>query len=157
MRAALPITSATVLGSKCTQTATSTSAISTRTRNTARGCSFGSVWARSPAPKTPKSSSSTTKAVGGAGCPMARANTIDRTVILYNNLGDIYIGEFKNGLKHGKGVETYANGDFYEGDFINGLCEGSGTYLWKDGSEYNGDFKQGYRNGYGIWKNRHRD
>jgi hypothetical protein len=88
---------------------------------------------------------------------MARANTIDRTVILYNNLGDIYIGEFKNGLKHGKGVETYANGDFYEGDFINGLCEGSGTYLWKDGSEYNGDFKQGYRNGYGIWKNRHRD
>ena len=38
-----------------------------------------------------------------------------------HNLGDVYVGAFKNGLKHGQGTEMYANGDKYKGEFINGL------------------------------------
>ena len=29
--------------------------------------------------------------------------------------GDVYVGKFKNGLKHGDGYEMYANGDKYKG------------------------------------------
>lgn len=29
--------------------------------------------------------------------------------------GDLYTGQFKNGLKHGDGKEWYGNGDFYKG------------------------------------------
>lgn len=39
-----------------------------------------------------------------------------------NYLGDFYVGGFKNGLKHGDGVEHYANGDIYKGQYINGLA-----------------------------------
>ncbi len=30
-----------------------------------------------------------------------------------NIIGDVYIGNLKNGLKHGKGIEYYSNGDIY--------------------------------------------
>lgn len=36
-------------------------------------------------------------------------------------LGDFYIGQFKNGLKHGEGVQYYSNQDKYSGQFVNGL------------------------------------
>ena len=35
--------------------------------------------------------------------------------------GNYYIGQFKNGLRNGKGTEYYSNGNIkYEGDWING-------------------------------------
>lgn len=40
--------------------------------------------------------------------------------------GDFYLGQFKNGLKHGEGVEYYFNGDKFKGEFVNGLPEGFG-------------------------------
>lgn len=58
---------------------------------------------------------------------------------------------FKNGLKHGEGVEHYCNGDYYRGEYINGMPEGYGEYIWADQSTYKGDFKQGQRSGYGVW------
>lgn len=58
---------------------------------------------------------------------------------------------FKNGLKHGEGVEHYGNGDYYRGEYINGMPEGYGEYIWADQSSYKGDFKQGQRSGYGVW------
>jgi hypothetical protein len=66
-------------------------------------------------------------------------------------LGDLFVGSFKNGLKHGTGSEHYGNGDYYKGEYVNGLPEGFGEYLWGDGSFYKGDFKQGLRSGYGFW------
>ena len=34
--------------------------------------------------------------------------------------GEYYIGQYKNGLFHGKGTEYYSNGKImYEGDYIN--------------------------------------
>ena len=47
--------------------------------------------------------------------------------------GSYYIGEFKNGLKHGKGKEYKKSGDLiYEGDFINGKREGTGKLIHED-------------------------
>ena len=34
--------------------------------------------------------------------------------------GDKYVGEFKNGIAHGKGIFTDASGKVYEGLFANG-------------------------------------
>jgi hypothetical protein len=44
--------------------------------------------------------------------------------------GDLYQGEFRNGLKHGEGVEKFANGDSYAGLYVNGLPDGYGEYFW---------------------------
>ena len=39
---------------------------------------------------------------------------------------DLYIGEFKEGLPHGKGTYRWKNGDFYEGEWANGKKQGTG-------------------------------
>ena len=40
---------------------------------------------------------------------------------------------FKKGQIHGKGKIKYKNGDMYEGDFKNGIKEGEGIYRFKPG------------------------
>lgn len=44
---------------------------------------------------------------------------------------DQYIGEFKDGLPHGKGTYRWKNGDFYEGNWVNGQREGNGGMAYK--------------------------
>lgn len=44
---------------------------------------------------------------------------------------DQYIGEFKDGLPHGKGLYRWKNGDLYEGSWINGKKEGPGGMSYK--------------------------
>ena len=94
--------------------------------------------------------------------------------VYYFSDGDIYEGEFKDGLSSGNGTYTYQNGDIYVGEFKRGLAHGIGTYTfaggrekytgnWKDdkrhgkginthstGQEYVGEYERGVRNGYGI-------
>lgn len=56
-----------------------------------------------------------------------------------------YIGEIKNGLRHGKGKMTYSNGNIYEGSWINDLFNGKGNYLHKKyGQNISGDWENGY-------------
>jgi hypothetical protein len=38
-----------------------------------------------------------------------------------------YIGEYKNGLRHGKGKIIYPGGNYFEGTFVNGEMRGIGT------------------------------
>ena len=65
--------------------------------------------------------------------------------------GKYYIGQEKNGLRNGKGIEYYKNGNIkYEGDFVNDKFEGNGKYIWEDGEYYIGQEKNGLRNGKGI-------
>ncbi len=71
--------------------------------------------------------------------------------------GNIYDGEFSNGLFHGKGCFTsllfflvvlltnlftgrftWINGVVYDGDFVYGKFTGQGTYTWPDNSTYTG-------------------
>ena len=56
-----------------------------------------------------------------------------------------YIGEIKNGLRHGKGKMIYNNGNIYEGNWLNDLFDGKGNYLHKKyGQNISGDWENGY-------------
>ncbi len=50
-----------------------------------------------------------------------------------------YQGEFRKGLKHGKGVKTWAWGDRYEGGFVDDRKSGKGMYIWGAGSPWAGE------------------
>ena len=74
--------------------------------------------------------------------------------------GNKYIGEFKNGLRNGKGILYYNSKDYYkrnryEGEWKNGLREGKGILYWNSANKYEGDFKKDEIDGKGIlyWKN----
>lgn len=45
--------------------------------------------------------------------------------------GGKYEGEYKNDVKNGYGVYTYANGDVYEGQWQDGKKHGRGVYKYK--------------------------
>jgi len=67
-----------------------------------------------------------------------------------------YRGDFKNGMKHGKGVKVWPNGDRYEGDFIEDRKEGFGSYSFGRGpwlgERYEGDWLADRREGYGVYR-----
>ena len=72
----------------------------------------------------------------------------------YNENGEKYIGELKNGIKDGKGILFFNKNNKkerkYEGDFKNDKKEGKGIYYWNDGHKYEGDWKNNKRGGKGI-------
>ncbi len=82
--------------------------------------------------------------------------------------GDVYKGNFKDGLYHGQGELTRADGTSYVGNFENGQFHGSGvytkTYVKKQGNAdnkslednigkrvYSGTFVNGVLSGDGTW------
>ncbi|GHU27050.1 hypothetical protein FACS1894152_2990 [Bacilli bacterium] len=65
--------------------------------------------------------------------------------------GDVYVGQWKDGIINGKGIMRYANGDIYEGDWFNDKMNGRGTFTTrKNGEVYVGDFKDGLKSGKGV-------
>ncbi|NDH68814.1 MAG: hypothetical protein EBY22_13095 [Gammaproteobacteria bacterium] len=60
-----------------------------------------------------------------------------------------YVGEYKSGLHHGKGV-LFLAGEKYVGDFDSGVFNGFGSFTTSTGVKYVGDFKYGKRHGLGI-------
>lgn len=52
--------------------------------------------------------------------------------------GDIYIGQYRNGLRHGKGVYVFKNGAQYNGDWRHGQKYGQGIFWYPDGTRYEG-------------------
>lgn len=58
-------------------------------------------------------------------------------VVDYDN-GDKYVGEMKNGLRHGKGMYIWAegNGIAWYGDWSNGTRDGYGIYIFNKGSNW---------------------
>ena len=65
--------------------------------------------------------------------------------------GDIYVGEFKDGKRHGQGTYTFANGDKYVGEFKDGEEHGQGIYTFANGSKYVGEYKYGKRHRQGTY------
>ena len=57
--------------------------------------------------------------------------------------GAKYVGEFKNGKRHGQGILTYSDGAKYVGEFKNGKQHGHGTYTYLYGDKYVGEFSNG--------------
>ena len=56
--------------------------------------------------------------------------------------GDIYLGQYKDGKMHGKGIHTWKSGSKYDGEWQNDNKHGQGKYTYA-----NGKVKEG------IWKN----
>jgi len=64
--------------------------------------------------------------------------------------GSMYEGEYKDGERHGQGTLTKPNGDKYVGEFKDGEMTSQGTYTHSDGSSYEGEWKDGKQDGWGI-------
>ena len=63
----------------------------------------------------------------------------------------IFEGEYKNGLREGKGVYNYEGGEKYDGMFANGLKHGKGVFNWKNGLKWDGAFKMDEFDGEGTF------
>lgn len=67
-----------------------------------------------------------------------------------------YRGEFRAGMKHGKGAKTWPNGDRYDGDFVEDRKEGSGSYAFGRGpwagERYEGEWLADRRHGHGVYR-----
>ena len=62
-----------------------------------------------------------------------------------------FIGQWKDGLPHGLGLEIYGNNKGkFQGEYINGVKNGYGKIFFEDGSIFEGDFKNNDINGFGI-------
>lgn len=64
-------------------------------------------------------------------------------IFVYKEGSAKYEGSFQNGLPHGKGVCTYANGDRYEGEWKEGAFDGPGILYKHIGEVVSGFWKAG--------------
>eukprot|EP01126_Amoeba_proteus_P007552 TRINITY_DN12711_c0_g1_i2.p1 TRINITY_DN12711_c0_g1~~TRINITY_DN12711_c0_g1_i2.p1 ORF type:complete len:437 (-),score=83.77 TRINITY_DN12711_c0_g1_i2:487-1797(-) len=60
--------------------------------------------------------------------------------------GTYYEGEFLNNSRHGQGIMEFGDGQLYEGNFNNGLPEGYGRSITLSGDKYEGNWWKGARN-----------
>ena len=69
-----------------------------------------------------------------------------------NDDGEIYIGDLKNDLRHGRGFLIFPNGSSYKGKFVNGkFNDKKGVFVWASGDSYYGGFVNGSMEGNGIF------
>ena len=68
--------------------------------------------------------------------------------------GDKYVGEYKNGLMHGKGEFEFSSGSKYVGEFRNNTRDGHGTYIYSNGHKYVGLWENGRKHGKGEYRNK---
>ena len=61
--------------------------------------------------------------------------------------GTKYIGEWKDGKRHGQGLSTVPDGSTYDGMFKDGLPNGKGTFAFPDGKKIVGQVKDGKLDG----------
>jgi hypothetical protein len=67
----------------------------------------------------------------------------------YPNNYFLYTGDWKKGVKDGKGVFQIGPNSYYSGDFVNGEISGNGTRVFANGNVYEGEFQNGEFNGRG--------
>jgi len=65
---------------------------------------------------------------------------------------DLYVGEWRNGQRWGKGKMSYAaSKDWYEGEYVDNKAHGQGKYFFASSNDlYEGQFKRGLRHGQGT-------
>jgi hypothetical protein len=61
--------------------------------------------------------------------------------------GTVYVGDFKDDYRTGKGKLTFNNGYEYEGTFLNDSYNGYGKMKYPDGKEYEGLYAFGQAHG----------
>mmetsp|Transcript_23481 Transcript_23481/g.20409 ORF Transcript_23481/g.20409 Transcript_23481/m.20409 type:complete len:198 (+) Transcript_23481:701-1294(+) len=52
----------------------------------------------------------------------------------------VYIGQWKKGLRHGRGKQIWSDGSQYEGYWRNNMANGKGRLIHADGDVYEGDW-----------------
>ena len=76
--------------------------------------------------------------------------TSDKVIIVFNEDGSIYEGEYKNGKPHGHGTMTSSdNKTIYDGEWKNGMRHGNGKLIITDKFNYTGPFEKDYFSGTG--------
>jgi hypothetical protein len=68
----------------------------------------------------------------------------------YKRPSDTYVGEWKDNKRHGQGTATYSSGRTYIGKWKNDFKHGLGTETYYDGDIYVGEFNRNKRNGQGT-------
>ena len=63
--------------------------------------------------------------------------------------GDLYVGQYGDGLRNGQGTYIFRTGDVYVGQFENGKLSGQGTFTFYSGHVYVGSVANGKRDGQG--------
>lgn len=63
---------------------------------------------------------------------------------------NVFIGNFIEDERYGKGMCLYAEGDVYDGEWENGVFNGKGTYKLNDGEMFVGEFMGGEYHGEGV-------
>ncbi|KAK1402246.1 hypothetical protein POM88_001851 [Heracleum sosnowskyi] len=66
-------------------------------------------------------------------------------------LGEVYEGDFREMLPHGRGKCTHPDGTVYEGEWNHGNMSGKGKISGPTGAVYEGDFFCGSRDGIGTF------
>lgn len=56
----------------------------------------------------------------------------------YKSTGSKYIGEWKGGFRHGRGVMQWADGAYYDGEWELGRAQGKGVFTHSKGEVYDG-------------------
>ena len=62
-----------------------------------------------------------------------------------------YDGDLVDGIRHGQGIETYANGNKYDGEWKDGKRHGQGIMTYVSGNKYVGEWKNGKKHDEGIF------
>ena len=65
--------------------------------------------------------------------------------------GDVYVGSWKNGDRHGYGEMRYKDGASYIGDWYKDYMHGNGEYIWQSGKKYVGEWKNSKMEGQGTY------
>ena len=63
--------------------------------------------------------------------------------------GDVYVGEWKDGSRHGQGTYTWTDGRKYVGESKDNKWNGQGTMTWPDGQKYVGEWADAKQSGHG--------
>jgi hypothetical protein len=69
---------------------------------------------------------------------------------LTHSSGDVYVGMFLKGKKHGKGKLNFKNGEIQEGDWAADKMHGKGKYCYLDSKVFEGEYVEGAPYGYGV-------
>ena len=65
--------------------------------------------------------------------------------------GEVYVGEWRNGARNGRGTYTLTNKDSYTGEWKDGKQHGRGTNTWFNGDSYTGGWYEGQQHGHGVY------
>ena len=67
--------------------------------------------------------------------------------------GAVYTGQWKGGLRHGRGTMVWCDAARYEGEWQYNQACGQGKFFHTDGDIYEGNWMNNKANGFGVYTN----